>query len=108
MRTLLPLIALASLAAPSIVVAQPAKDVVSVRINTADIDVTTREGRAALEARISDKLRAACTVTAASRYNYGRPVRDDACIANARADALAQAERIALAQQNGRTQVSAN
>lgn len=108
MRTILSMIALATITVPALAAAQPVEDVVTVRINTADIDVTTREGRAELEARIDSKLRAACTITKSSRYGYGRPVRDEACITKARADALAQAESLAKSQRSGGRQVAAN
>ncbi len=103
MRFTLPLIALAALAAPAV-----AEDTVTVRVGYADIDVTTIEGRAALEARIDAKLRKACTVEGASRYIYGRPAVDSKCVADARAAALAEVERVASLQtRNGRS-VAAN
>lgn len=108
MRTTLSLIALAALVAPAIATAQPAEEIVTVRIDTADIDVTTSEGRAELEARIDTKLRAACTITKSSRYGYGRPVRDEVCLTKARADALAQAQSLAASQRRGGRQVAAN
>ena len=103
MRFTLPLIALAALAAPAV-----AEDTVTVRVGYADVDVTTTEGRAALEARIDAKLRKACTVEGASRYTYGRPAVDSKCVADARAAALAEVERVASLQtRNGRS-VAAN
>ena len=105
MRFTLPLIALAALAAPAV-----AEDTVTVtvRVDYADVDVTTTEGRAALEARIDAKLRKACTIEGASRYTYGRPAVDSKCVADARAAALAEVERVASLQaRNGRS-VAAN
>ncbi|MEM1195580.1 MAG: UrcA family protein [Pseudomonadota bacterium] len=107
MRTTLSLIALAALAAPALVAAQPAEEIVTVRIDTADIDVTTSEGRAELEARIESKLRMACTIKS-SRYGYNRPVRDQACLTRARADALVQVQSITASQRRGGRQVAAN
>lgn len=103
MRFTLPLIALAAIAAPV-----AADDSVTVRIAYDDVDVTTTEGRSALEARIDAKLRKACTIEAAGRYTYGRPAVDGKCVADARAVALAEVERVASAQaRNGRA-VAAN
>ena len=109
MRTILPLIALASVAAPALAEATADETVVTVRIDTTGLDVNTNEGRAALEARIDAKLAEACEISTASRYTYGRPVRDEVCIAKARTEALAQAERSALAKRSETTtRVSAN
>jgi UrcA family protein len=106
MRFTLPLIALATLAAPAL--AAPAEEVVTVRIAYGDVDVTTSEGRAALETRIDAKLRKACTVEAAARYSYGRPAIDDRCVAEARTAALAEVDRVvAMQARSGRT-VAAN
>ena len=107
MRFTLPLIALAAIAAP--VAAAPAADeTVTVRIGYGDVDVTTTEGRAAIEARIDAKLRKACTIENAGRYTYGRPAVDNKCVADARAVALAEVERVASAEaRNGRA-VAAN
>lgn len=107
MRFTLPLIALAAIAAP--VAAAPAADeTVTVRIAFGDVDVTTTEGRAAIEARIDAKLRKACTIETAARYSYGRPAVDSKCVADARAVALAEVERVASAEaRNGRA-VAAN
>ncbi|WP_086606316.1 UrcA family protein [Erythrobacter donghaensis] len=103
MRFTLPLIALAALAAPAV-----AEETVTVRVDYADVDVTTAEGRAALEARIDAKLRKACTIESAARYTYGRPAVDSKCVADARAAALAEVERVASLQaRNGRS-VAAN
>lgn len=106
MRHTLSLIALAALAAAPVSAAEADK-ARTVRIAYGDVDVTTVEGRAALEARIDAKLRKACT-SEASRYTYGRPVVDSQCVVDARADALAEVERVAAAQiRSGRT-VAAN
>lgn len=107
MRFSLPLIALAAIAAP-VAAAAPADTTVTVKVAFADLDVTTPEGRAALEARIDTKVRAACTIESSSRYAYGRPVVDETCIADARAQALATAERVATAKSRNGRQVAAN
>ncbi|TAD81967.1 MAG: UrcA family protein [Sphingomonadales bacterium] len=107
MRFTLPLIALAAVAAP-VAAASAADETVTVRIAYGDVDVTTAEGRAALEARIDASLRKACVVEAASRYSYGRPAVDAKCVADARTAALAEVERVAALQaRSGRT-VAAN
>ena len=108
MRSLLSLIALTSLAAPAFAETQPAEDIVTVRIETAGLNLNTSEGRAQIEARIDKQLEAACTISNASRYNYGRPVIDETCIAEGRAKALAQVARIAAAKQQGAERASAN
>jgi len=108
MRTILSVLALTALTAPAFAAPQTAEETVTVRIQTAGIDVTTTEGRAELEARIETKVRTACTVSKASRYSYGRTVLDEACISKARAEALAEVERLALSKQGGGRQVAAN
>jgi len=108
MRTILSLIALTTLTVPALAAPQSAEEAVTVRIQTAGIDVTTTEGRAELEARIDAKIRTACTVSKGSRFAYGRTVRDETCISKARAAALAEVERLALSKQGGGRQVAAN
>ncbi|QDH33771.1 UrcA family protein [Porphyrobacter sp. YT40] len=103
MRFTLPLIALAAVAAPAV-----ADDTVTVRVDYADVDVTTAEGRAALEARIDAKLRKACTIESAARYTYGRPAVDSKCVTEARATALAEVERVASLQTRKGRSVAAN
>lgn len=107
MRFTLPLIALAAVTAP--VAAAPAADeTVTVRIAYGDVDVTSAEGRNALEARIEAKLRKACTIESNARYAYGRSAVDSQCVAEARTAALAEVERVASLQaRNGRS-VAAN
>lgn len=107
MRFTLPLIALAAVAAP-VVAAPTAEETVTVRINYGDVDVTSAEGRTAIEARINAKLRKACTLDGASRYTYGRGVVDDKCVADARTAALAEVERVAAAQARSGRAVAAN
>ncbi|MEO0057551.1 MAG: hypothetical protein RIT17_1004, partial [Pseudomonadota bacterium] len=65
MRFILPLIALAA-AAPL------AAETVTLRVAYGDVDVTSTEGRAAIEARIDAKLRQACKRDGAARYTFGR------------------------------------
>lgn len=103
MRFTFPVIALAAIAAPV-----SADDTVTVRIAYGDVDVTTAEGRNAIEARIDAKLRRACTIKSAGRYIYGRAAVDSKCVADARTVALAEVERLASAEaRNGRS-VAAN
>ena len=105
MRFALPLIALAALATPAIATET---GTVTVRIAYGDVDVTTPEGRAVIEARIDAKLRKACTVASGARYTYGRTLVDSQCVADGRAAALAEVERVASLQaRNGRS-VAAN
>jgi UrcA family protein len=102
MRFILPLIALAAVAAPA------AADTVTVRIAYGDVDVTSTEGRAALEARIDARVRKACVLEGTARYAHGRPAVDSKCVTEARTAALAEVERVALMQaRSGRT-VAAN
>ncbi len=107
MRFTLPLLALAALAAPA-VAAPAAEQTVTVRIAYGDVDLTSAEGRAALEARIDAKLRKACALEGTARYSNGRPAIDGKCVAEARVVALAEVERVAAAEaRSGRT-VAAN
>lgn len=106
MRFILPLIALSAFAAPAIA-APSADQSVTVRIAYGDVDVTSAEGRAALEARIDAKLRKACTV-AASRYTQARSTLDKQCVADARIAALAEVERVAAAEVRTGRAVAAN
>ncbi len=107
MRYILPLLALATAAIPAIA-APTGDETVTVRIAYGDVDVTTAEGRAVLEARIESRLRTACTLEAAARYTHSRAAIDDKCLADARTAALAEVERVAaLEQRSGRT-VAAN
>ena len=107
MRYILPLIALAAVAAP-VAAAPAAEETVTVRIAYDDVDVTSAEGRAAIEARINAKLRKACTVETAGRYTYGRSVIDDKCVADARTVALAEVERVAASEARSGRAVAAN
>lgn len=107
MRFALLLIALAAATAPA-VAAPAAEETVTVRISYGDVDVTTAEGRAALEARIDARLRKACTLEANSRYTFGRSGVDGKCLADARTAALAEVARLATSEaRSGRT-VAAN
>ena len=103
MRFILPLIALAALAAPA-----AAEQVVTVKIGYGDVDVTTAEGRAALEARIDARLKKACALPAAARYTHTRTAVDSKCIADARIAALAEVEKVAALQQRSGRAVAAN
>lgn len=106
MRIAFPLIALAAVAAPAF--AAPADKTVTLRVAYHDVDVTSAEGRAALEARINAKLRQACKVEGAARYTYGRTVIDEQCVADARTAALAEVERVAAAEARRGREVAAN
>lgn len=103
MRFMLPLIALAAVAAPV-----AAEDVVTVKIGYGDVDVTTAEGRAALEARIDARLKKACTAPAAARYSHSGKAIDSKCVADARVAALAEVEKVAALQQRSGREVAAN
>ena len=107
MRFTLALIALAALAVPA-VAAPSADETVTVRIDYGDVDVSSTEGRAALEARIDAKLRKACTIEGAARYTYGRASVDSKCMAEARTVALAEVERLASTEARSGRSVSAN
>lgn len=99
MRFTLPLLALAAIAAPAVA----GEKVVTVRVGYADVDVTTAEGRAALEARIEARLRKACSLDATARYTFSRADVDSKCLADARTAARAEVERVASAEvRNGR------
>ena len=106
MRFALPLIALAALAAPAL--AAPADETVTLRVAYHDVDVTSAEGRAALEARIDAKLRQACKLEGAARYTYGRKPVDEKCVAEARVAALAEVERVAALEARRGREVAAN
>ena len=102
MRFFLPLLALAAVAAPAVA------ETVTLRIAYGDVDVTTTEGRAALEARIDASLRKACTLEGNARYSHGHPVIDSKCVAEARTSALAEVERVAALQASNGRKVAAN
>lgn len=102
MRFTLPLLALAAIAAPA------AADTVTVKVGYGDVDVTTTEGRAALEARIETRLKKACALKAAARYTHTRSAVDSKCVAEGRTAALAEVERVAAMQQRSGREVAAN
>lgn len=108
MRFSLPLLAIAAVAAPLSAAPQTDQDTVTVRITFADLDVTSPEGRAALEQRIEEQVRAACTIEKGSRYRYGARLVDESCTATAREEALASAARVAASKARGGRQVAAN
>lgn len=107
MRITVPLIAFAIVAAPA-VAAPAAEETVTVRIPYGDVDMTSSEGRAALESRIDAKLRKACALQGTARYSHGRATVDDKCVADARIAALAEVERVAAAQVRSGRVVAAN
>lgn len=102
MRFILPLIALAAVTAPV------AAETVTLRVAYGDVDVTSTEGRAALEARIDAKLRQACKLEGAGRYTYGRTLVDEKCVAEARVAARAEVERVAAAEARRGRAIAAN
>ena len=108
MRFTLPLIALAAIAAPVLAAPQAGEQTVTLRVAYGDVDVTSAEGRAALEARIDAKLRQACSIDGVARYTYGRKLVDEKCIAEARTAALAEVERVAAAEARRGCAVAAN
>ena len=83
MRFTLPLAALALLGTVT-AQAAPAEDTVTVRVGFGDVDVTTVEGRAALEARIDARLKKACSLEGTERYMHNRPAVDSRCLTEAR------------------------
>lgn len=103
MRYILPLVALAAVAAPA-----AAEKVVEVRVAYGDVDVATAEGRAALEARIDSRLRKACTFEGAARYNFNRDAVDSKCLADARTAARAEIDRVAAMTARSGREVAAN
>lgn len=103
MGFILPLAALLAAAAPAV-----ADDVVTVRIAHGDVDVSTTEGRAALEARIDTQLRKACALPGTARFVHGRDAVDGKCVADARAVALAEVERLASRGTRSAGAVAAN
>ncbi len=103
MRFTLPLLALAMIAAPA-----AAENVVTVKIGYGDVDVTTTEGRAELEARIDARLKKACAAPAAARYTHTRSAVDSKCVADARVAALAEVEKVVAMQQRSGRAVAAN
>ncbi|WP_158094094.1 UrcA family protein [Erythrobacter tepidarius] len=106
MRFILPLIALA---APAVALAAPpASETVTLRIAYGDVDLTSAEGRAALEARIDAKLRQACQFAGAARYTFGRTRIDEQCLADARVAARAEVERVAAAEARRGGAIAAN
>lgn len=109
MRFVLSAATLALIAAAPVAAAPSANgEAVTVRVDIADIDLTSAEGRAALEARLDTKLRAACTVETRLRYGLGREIVDQDCLAEARTAALAEADRIAAADLRAARSVAAN
>jgi UrcA family protein len=108
MRFTLPLIALAAVAAPVLAAPQADDKVVTLRVAYDDVDLTSAEGRSALEARIDAKLRQACAIDGVARYTYGRKLVDEKCVAEARTAALAEVERVAAAEARRGRAVAAN
>ncbi|MFO6446448.1 UrcA family protein [Erythrobacter sp. NE805] len=103
MRFLLPLLALATVAVPA-----AAQETVTVRIGYGDVDVTTSEGRAVLEARIEARLKKACALEGAARYTHSGKAIDSKCLTEARAAAKTELERIALREGRGAASLAAN
>lgn len=103
MRFTLPLLALVALAAPA-----AAEKVVTVKIGYGDVDVTTTEGRAALEARIDARLKKACAAPGAGRYTLNRNAVDSKCLADARVAAIAELDKAVAMLQRGGREVAAN
>jgi UrcA family protein len=108
MRFILPIIALAAIAAPLAAAPHGGDEIVTVRIDYADIDLASAEGRAALEARIDAKLREACTMENNSRYSFGRTIVDQKCVAEARTIALAEVAQVAAREARIGREMAAN
>lgn len=108
MRFALPLIALAAVAAPVLAAPLDAEQIITVRVAYDDLDLTSAEGRATLEARINAKVRKACTVEGIARYSNGRSKLDDNCIAEARSTARVEIDRLAAAEARRGRAIAAN
>ncbi len=108
MRFIFSAIALTAAVAAPVAAAPADNGTVTVSVDITDIDLTSAEGRAALDARTEVKLREACTIQQNSRYHYGRDVIDQKCVADARIAVLAQAERVAAAELRSGREVAAN
>lgn len=107
MRFTIPLIALAAIAAPlNAAVPAPAEEVVDVRIDVTGLDLSSASGREAAEALIEAELRAACTVDSASPYRL--QTVDTRCVEAARADAMAQVERMIASASRAGSELAAN
>ncbi len=103
MRFVFPLIALATIAAPA-----AAEKVSTVRVDYADVDVASTEGRAALETRLESRLRKACTFEGTARYTFSRDAVDSKCLADARLAARAEIDRVVAAAARSGREVAAN
>ena len=99
-------LALVTAATPAAFAADVAEETVTVRVDIADLDLSSADDRAVLEARVEAELREACTTS--SRYSFGRDILDEKCLADARSAALAQVERIAASDARSGGAVSAN
>ena len=108
MRFTLPLLAIVAIATPASAQADATHEAVTVRISTADLDLSTSEGRKILDARIETKLRKACEIESASNFSYGGKTIDRACLADARAQARARVEQIAGTPSRSGREVAAN
>lgn len=106
MRYALPLIAIAAIATPSVAAAE---EVVTVSIATADLDLTTKQGRKALDARIEVELRKACKIEKSrSASLFGSGSIDRICLVNARAKARAQVKKLVEGAGRSEGQVAAS
>ncbi len=109
MRFILSTAALAlALVVPATAASADDQATVTVRVDVADIDLTSAEGRDAAEARLEEALRTACTYESTLRYFHGRSVLDQKCITEARAAARAQVERVAMNAARSSGTVAAN
>ena len=108
MRVAFSLIALAAVAAPAFA-AQPVDiETVTVEIPYGDVDVTSAEGRAALEARVEAKLVEACIRDVTLRFAHGRSAIDQKCVKDAKVVALAEVARVAAVGTENALKVAAN
>ncbi|MEP3422329.1 MAG: UrcA family protein [Erythrobacter sp.] len=81
---------------------------VTVRVDVGNFDLSSSEGREAAEAHVNAKLVEACTVETRLRYNFGRNVVDQKCLADARSAARAQVERVAANDARASGAIAAN
>ena len=107
MRLTLSAIVLAA-ATLSPIAAANAEQIVTVRVSHAGLDLSTEEGRAALDARVSAEARKACTFERSVRFGLGRKFVDQTCFNDARTAAMAEAQRIASNQGRAGPAVAAN
>lgn len=71
-----------------------ASDIVTVRIDIADVDLTRADASERIAKQIEISAREACTMEVRSRYIFSRDQVDRACVAEVRQAAMAKANRV--------------